>query len=436
MNIPLDKLYNFLHGISGHNISIYRFSPHGSKNLSDLCGLIERGNFFSSMTTINMVCNDQEPLNYDLYKGAKGAPPKTWAERNWHAAIDFREQKYLGFRSVIPHSGINLNDYCFLLHSEKNSNQLKLYEQDNYIGIYYWSHAIIARDWFRYAIIDPDLKSKSCWPSTDFLIYNRAWNGSREYRVKFAELLIDHDLLQSCQTKFNPVDSQHYTLHQFTNSNFRPNRTDLELHFISNSVSSSASADYSSSDYQDTAIEVVLETIFDDSRHHLTEKILRPIACGQPFMLAATPGSLQYLRDYGFQTFAPYIDETYDTITDPVCRLQYIIAEMKRISKLSVEQKNELNSILQTISQHNKKRFFSPEFFQDVISEYQTNLKNAIEILRPLRKGKNWKAIRKFLYDSYGMRTVRELLSYDDPPNFTKEMSLRLRKWIHHPPDI
>jgi hypothetical protein len=48
----------------------------------------------------------------------------------------------------------------------------------------------------------------------------------------------------------------------------------------------------------------------------LTEKALRPIACGQPFILAATPGSLQYLRSYGFKTFSGYIDETYDTIQE------------------------------------------------------------------------------------------------------------------------
>jgi hypothetical protein len=42
-----------------------------------------------------------------------------------------------------------------LSHSEKNSQELELYEQNDFIGVYYWSHALIARDWFRYAKLDP-----------------------------------------------------------------------------------------------------------------------------------------------------------------------------------------------------------------------------------------------------------------------------------------
>jgi hypothetical protein len=48
----------------------------------------------------------------------------------------------------------------------------------------------------------------------------------------------------------------------------------------------------------------VAETVFD-TRIHLTEKTLRPIACGHPFILAAGPGSLKYLQTYGFRTFSP-----------------------------------------------------------------------------------------------------------------------------------
>jgi hypothetical protein len=69
----------------------------------------------------------------------------------------------------------------------------------------------------------------------------------------------------------------------------------------------------------------VLETLFDDHRWHLTEKSLRPIACGKPFVLMATPGSLQYLRQYGFKTFDGLIDETYDSIQNPKQRLQAVL---------------------------------------------------------------------------------------------------------------
>jgi hypothetical protein len=96
-------------------------------------------------------------------------------------------------------------------------------------------------------------------------------------------------------------------------------------------------------------------------------------------MLAATPGSLEYLRSYGFRTFAPYIDETYDTVLDPLQRLQAIVAEMQRISQLDSNSQQQLITNLRTIADYNRKRFFSDEFFQQVVAEYQINLCNALQ---------------------------------------------------------
>lgn len=436
MSIPLDRLYNFLHDISGHDISIYRFYPHGSKNLLDLLPLKKPvPDVIALLTPIIMICHDQEPLNYDLYKDAVPESPPTWKQNNWIDAISLRQSLYPGLKSVVLLSGINLNDYCFLLHSEKNSEHVKLYEQEKYISVYYWSHAIIARDWFRYADLDPCVKTKQTWPDIDFLIYNRSWSGTREYRIKFAELLVDNDLAAKCLTKFNPIDGEHYNKHNFSNVDFKPIRTDLECYFDKNISESSASADYNYCDYQQTAIEVVLETLFDDSRLHLTEKTLRPIACGQPFILAATPGSLKYIRDYGFKTFEPYIDENYDTIQDPVTRMKAIMAEMKRISLLAIEEKQILIQQLQEITEYNRHRFFSDDFFQFVVDEYQANLRKALDTLRPLRKGENWKTLRECLYQNYGISSFYQDSQSNSIP-FTPESSRRILDWLHNLPPI
>ena len=39
-----------------------------------------------------------------------------------------------------------------------------------------------------------------------FLMYNRAWSGTREYRLRFVDLLINSDLQEYCRTSFNPID--------------------------------------------------------------------------------------------------------------------------------------------------------------------------------------------------------------------------------------
>jgi hypothetical protein len=153
--------------------------------------------------------------------------------------------------------------------------------------------------------------------------------------------------------------------------------TDLDKYFNKNNSLPTASADYCTRDYQQTAIEVVLETLFDDSRLHLTEKSLRPIACGQPFILAATAGSLAYLRSYGFKTFSSVFDESYDTISDPVERLGAIINLMNNIK--NSPNRLEMYQQLQAIADFNQQRFFSAEFHQQVVEEFKQNFANGFD---------------------------------------------------------
>ena len=138
-----------------------------------------------------------------------------------------------------------------------------------------------------------------------------------------------------------------------------------------------ASADFSISDYIGTEVEVVLETLFDDTRLHLTEKSLRPIACGQPFILAATHGSLQYLRDYGFRTFDTVWDETYDVISDPAARLGAVVNTMKTISQWDAETKATKLQQANEIADYNRKWFFHQDFFDHIVHELEQNLTHA-----------------------------------------------------------
>jgi hypothetical protein len=137
-------------------------------------------------------------------------------------------------------------------------------------------------------------------------------------------------------------------------------------------------------------MEIVLETLFDDTRLHLTEKTLRPIACGKPFMLAATPGSLQYLRNYGFETFGEHIDESYDSIVDPRKRLTAIAGEMQRISSLPVDQKSLLWENLNCIAKRNQRRFFNKDWQNSIEQEFYTNLNAAMSKIKKCCTGKYW----------------------------------------------
>jgi hypothetical protein len=74
---------------------------------------------------------------------------------------------------------------------------------------------------------------------------------------------------------------------------------------------------------------IVTETVFYDNKLHLTEKIFKPIVLKRPFVLVGAPGNLQYLKEYGFQTFDKWINEDYDNEIDPDIRIKKIVARIK-----------------------------------------------------------------------------------------------------------
>jgi hypothetical protein len=395
MNIPLDRLYHYIENVSreiyGDSIIIYRFWPHGSKNINDL-------NYIHSNETNQenpkllswedgeiyplVWCYDQEPLDYKFYR----ANIRKYHENKFSALLTKlnlnRPPTNLNYRRNIFEKGL-------LLHSEKRSSNLEKYQQDNeLIPVYYWSHAIIARDWFRYAEHENFQKNTK----KTFLIYNRAWSGTREYRLKFAELLIRSGLETHCQTSVNPIEPElgvHYEIHKFKNPIWRPNFP-LENFFPVTQAKSHYSADFETNDYNSTDIEVVLETLFDDDRLHLTEKSLRPIACGQPFILAGTHGSLEYLRSYGFKTFGLVWDERYDECADPEERLIKIADLMKQIANWHPWLREQKMAEARAIAEYNRQHFFSQEFFIRVVEELKTNLENSFTQLNLCNNYQPW----------------------------------------------
>jgi uncharacterized protein YeaO (DUF488 family) len=382
MSIPLDRLYHYIQDVAeqvhGDRILIYRFSPHGSKNIEDLTPIQKEYNLLNIFWP-QIYCYDQEPLDYDRYQ----------AGTHTELTRDF-QNRYQEELTVFPGYNLrvrvfNIYDKCLLLHSEQQSPEVNKYQASQFIPVYYWAHAIIALDWFRYA------QHVEVVPAVDqklFLVYNRAWAGTREYRIKFVELLQKNNLLDHCVAAFNAVDPDsgtHYRDHVFKNPAFETE--DIDNCLPSTQAASAASADFDIQDYANTQFEVVLETLFDDSRIQLTEKILRPIACGHPFILASTPGSLKYLQNYGFRTFDGIIDESYDQIQDPVKRLTAITAVMTQISEWSPTQQKINQEKIKEIVQHNKRHFFSAVFFQSIVDELQNNLRSALTELEETNTG-------------------------------------------------
>jgi len=98
--------------------------------------------------------------------------------------------------------------------------------------------------------------------------------------------------------------------------------------------------------YRRSYISVVNETFgFHKTVFH-TEKIMRAFVYKHPFIVVSAPNYLKGLREVGFKTFHPFIDETYDTIEDGPERYNAIVKELIRLSKMN---SSELDAIMRNV---------------------------------------------------------------------------------------
>ncbi len=112
--------------------------------------------------------------------------------------------------------------------------------------------------------------------------------------------------------------------------------------------------------YLNTYISIVTESVFfqqasDFPSGYLSEKIWKPIGHCQPFILAGPSKSLEHIRErFGFKTFHPYIDESYDMEDDDFKRLQMIQMEISKFAYKSKEEKDQFLNDVKDICIHNQ----------------------------------------------------------------------------------
>ncbi len=90
-----------------------------------------------------------------------------------------------------------------------------------------------------------------------------------------------------------------------------------------------------------------------------SEKIYKPILMNHPFILMGRPHFLETLREHGYKTFHPFIDETYDSVEDDDERLRLILSEIKRLVEFTDEQYKEWMRQIKPIVEHNKAHIFN-----------------------------------------------------------------------------
>ena len=107
--------------------------------------------------------------------------------------------------------------------------------------------------------------------------------------------------------------------------------------------------------YQNCLINLVTETfyhsIFNKVSHlFFSEKIWKPIACRQIFILLGPQKGLKHLRKAGFKTFGDYIDESYDNLGDSERLFAVIDSLNETMKRYSLE---EIDHLTKPIREYN-----------------------------------------------------------------------------------
>jgi hypothetical protein len=93
--------------------------------------------------------------------------------------------------------------------------------------------------------------------------------------------------------------------------------------------------------YAAVQAEIVAETSYHC--RFITEKTVRPLLYGMPFLMMAATGHLSMLRELGFETFPELWDESYDSIADTQLRIQTLVKQLCPVDKHSVIDKLKHN---------------------------------------------------------------------------------------------
>lgn len=105
--------------------------------------------------------------------------------------------------------------------------------------------------------------------------------------------------------------------------------------------------------YLNSDINVVCETHPEIDYSIISEKTYKAMFFEKPFVLVSQQNALKFLKKSGYQTFSPYINESYDDIADYNLRKTAAINEINRLNNLPIDQFNDILEKCKAITKHN-----------------------------------------------------------------------------------
>ena len=353
----LDRFYNILHDNlisqfhNGRSISFYPFGTYQQISVLDqkvdtFHNSFNETAWIENKTFFHCYFFDQEPF--------------------YNYTVPILEKSILTPAHVVGPRRINI-----LANSEHSNLKTQITKERGFYNWYYFFHGFAALDWYR----DFQYVNSSSFNRFDkvFICYNHLTSNLRSYRLHLVSNLINQDLIkyghvslfyngwqQTIEDPSNPLDNRaRVKIYDSLKDCKDPLIIDTE------SPVGSLSANVNFDDLTSALFHVVTETIYYDSKLHLTEKVFKPIVAHRPFFLVAAPGNLAYLKSYGFKTFDRWIDESYDNEQDHYVRIEKITAEIARLCAMDPVALEQMYLEMQEVLDYNFNHFYTT--FKDLI---------------------------------------------------------------------
>ena len=286
-----------------------------------------------------------------------------------------------------------------LVTTEKNSDAVdSISKRYNWPTVYYFHHVFAAHDWYRGAKFDQRLIAPNERKlKKKYITFNRLTSNLRVYRSLFINELIYRDILDQGHVSYSsicPDNGQDYEYNLYhardlglitedvaKEAIYYLSSVPMPLHIDTPHDTPIPNGSHSLSavnECMESFVYVVTETCYWERKCHLTEKIFKPIVSRMPFILVGPAHNLAYLKSYGFRTFDRWIDESYDTIEDPIERMHAIGSVLLDISNRSLDDLQVILCEMQEVLDYNYNLFYSQKFLDRCWNELLDNIKSVV----------------------------------------------------------
>jgi hypothetical protein len=137
-----------------------------------------------------------------------------------------------------------------------------------------------------------------------------------------------------------------------------------EHHEYHSSAPNEVFIDKTDNAYKNSYFNILTESYFIESQiffnsqkklveFSLNERNILPINAYQPFIAMNGQGHMKGLRDLGFKTFHPYIDESYDDVVNVHKRFNMIKQEINKLCSMSKQEIHDWYWSMEEIYKHN-----------------------------------------------------------------------------------